>query len=102
MVRVAPAPPLAVMVGVPPLIVSTLDAIPLLVSVQLAGVVGSVSPKVRFPIVRGVSRKMVLGVETSRVEKSAVNPAPSATMPPAQLMGSLQVPLALPAMLFVQ
>src|SRR4051794_33919849 len=101
-VKLEPAPPLAVMVGLTPLMVSTFAAVPLFVRVQVVGVLTSTSPKVMLPIVRGVSRKIVLGTETSRVEKSARDPAPSAITPPAQLIGSLQVPLALPKFSVVQ
>ena len=73
---------------------------------QLAGVVAiSVSPKTRLPIVRGSTTLIVVSPAKLMVLKSAVFPAPSATMPPCQLAVlallqsavpdvSFQVPLA--------
>src|SRR5688572_24063815 len=78
-----------------PLRVRTLRGSPLLLSSHVPAVVGTLSPKMSEPIVRGVSRLTVMPlVGTSRMSKEAIPPAPSATTPPDQFAGSLHTPPA--------
>lgn len=90
---VAPAPSaLTVMAGAVPPRVRVLAATPLLSRTQLAGVVGSVSPKTRLLTVRAESRCAVLSAVRSSVLKSALLVLPSATTAFSQFTGWLQRP----------
>ena len=88
---------LTVIVGVPPSSVRVFAPVPVKTQLEAVAPV-PVSPKMRFPIVRGPPSVTVEVPLMSRVLKLAVAPLPPATIPPAQfaVTASLQVPLAVP------
>src|SRR5688572_21566279 len=88
------APVFTWMTGVP-LRVRTLRGSPLSLSSHVPAVAGTLSLKTSAPIERGVSRLTVMPlVGTSTMSKVALAPAPSATVLPDQLAGSLHRPPA--------
>ena len=86
---------LTVIVGRVPAIVRVLALLLLLSSTQLAGLVGSVSPKIRLLTVRAESRWTVLSLGRSSVLKFALWVLASGIIAPCQLVASLQRPPAL-------
>src|SRR5215471_19624493 len=92
-VAFAPVPSAFVVIGgAVPARVSVFEATPALSKIQLAGVIASLSPRIKPLRTLGESRCTMLFEVMSRVLKSAVFPAPSAITAFCQLAESLHRP----------